>query len=145
MRRCISRKSRRGPGRGNGGSENVGVEAPGGSFSFPSHFSHFPTLPTRPPPSSSDALQFQGEPGGKGRARLFLADGAARISSRPAASSSRGIERSLARQQFIQEHPEAVDVAPSIDVQTGHHSLFRTHVGGSSHELFEGGEERFCP
>ena len=43
--------------------------------------------------------------------------------------------------QFIEQHAQAVEVAPSVNIQGAHLGLFRTHVGGRADELFEGGEK----
>ena len=60
-----------------------------------------------------------------------------RISSSPDASSS-----FPARQQLVEQHPERVDVAAGVDVESAHLGLLWTNVGGRAHELLEGGEER---
>ena len=53
-----------------------------------------------------------------------------------------GIERRPARQQFIKQDPQAVDVGARINVQAGHLRLLRTHIRRRADELLEGGEER---
>ena len=47
-----------------------------------------------------------------------------------------------ARQQFVEQHAERVDVAARVDVQAAHLRLLRTHVGRRADELLELREER---
>ena len=51
------------------------------------------------------------------------------------------IKGSAARQQFVEQHPQAVDVAARVDVQTGHDRLFGAHVSGGADERFKLREE----
>ena len=47
------------------------------------------------------------------------------------------IERRAARQQFVEQHAQAVDVAARVDVQPAHLRLFRTHVRRRADELLQ--------
>jgi len=48
-----------------------------------------------------------------------------------------------ARQQFIQQHAERVDVAARINIQSAQARLFRTHIGGGANELIKRRKKRF--
>ena len=50
------------------------------------------------------------------------------------------VERCLASQQFVEQHPQGVDVAPSVDVFAVGSSLFGTHVRRRAHELVKASE-----
>ena len=52
------------------------------------------------------------------------------------------IERGPAREQFIQQDTERVDVAAGIDIQAAEAGLFRAHVGRGADKLLELGEQR---
>ncbi len=73
--------------------------------------------------------------------RFFLADGAAHF-IQTGSEQFLLIERRAAREQFVEQHAQAVDVAARVNVQAGHHRLLGTHVGRCADELLEGGEER---
>ena len=62
-----------------------------------------------------------------------------RTASRPRLINPLASKGVLAGQQLVEQHPQAVDVAARIDVQTAHLRLLRTHVGGRADELLEGG------
>ena len=47
------------------------------------------------------------------------------------------VEGRAARQQLVEQHPQAVDVAARVDVQPAHLRLLRTHVGRRPDELLE--------
>ncbi len=50
------------------------------------------------------------------------------------------VEGRMARQQFIEQHPQRVDVAARVNVQCAPPRLFGAHVGGGADELLEGGK-----
>jgi hypothetical protein len=52
------------------------------------------------------------------------------------------VEGRAAREQFVEQHAKAVNVAARVNVQAGQHRLLGTHVGGRADELFKRGEER---
>ena len=71
-----------------------------------------------------------------GAHRFLLADGLAhRVDARR--HQFLGIKRRAAGQQFVEQHPEAVDVAARINVQPAHLRLLRTHVGRRADELVQ--------
>ena len=47
------------------------------------------------------------------------------------------IKRRAARQQFVKQHAQAVDVAARVNVQSAHLRLLRTHVGRRADELMQ--------
>jgi hypothetical protein len=53
------------------------------------------------------------------------------------------VQRRLARQQLIQQHPQRVNVAARVDVQRAHLRLLRTHIRRRADELLERREHRF--
>src|SRR5207249_5821294 len=52
------------------------------------------------------------------------------------------VERRLARQQFVEQDSQTINVRPRINVQAGHLRLFRAHIRRRADELLEGREER---
>src|SRR5205823_4969595 len=52
-----------------------------------------------------------------------------------------GVERGLAREQFVEQHAQAVNVAAGIDVHTRELRLLGTHVSGCAEKLLEPGED----
>jgi hypothetical protein len=74
------------------------------------------------------------------RQRLLLADDAAHLAERRRAEPTR-VERRHARQQFVQQHAQRVDVRPRVDVGRAF-GLLGAHVLGRADELEVLGEER---
>ena len=52
------------------------------------------------------------------------------------------VERRAAREQFVEQHPQRIDVAARVDVRDGHHRLLGAHVGRRTQKLFERDEKR---
>ena len=52
------------------------------------------------------------------------------------------VKGSFARQQFVEQHTQAVNVGTGVNIQSAQTGLFRAHVSGCAHELFERGEKR---
>jgi hypothetical protein len=53
-----------------------------------------------------------------------------------------GIERSLASEQFVKQHAQAVDVRAGVDVESAHFGLLGADVGRGADECLELGELR---
>ncbi len=53
-----------------------------------------------------------------------------------------GIERLMAREQFVERDAERIDVTAGVDVETGHLGLFGAHVLRRADELRRTGEQR---
>jgi hypothetical protein len=53
------------------------------------------------------------------------------------------VERRAPDQEFVEQHPEAVDVAARINVQPAHLRLLRAHVRWRANELLKLGMDRF--
>ena len=66
--------------------------------------------------------------------RFFLTDGAAH-GVQPGPNQLLGIKRRPAGEQFVEQHAQAVDVAPRIDVQSAHLRLLGAHVSGRADKL----------
>ena len=52
-----------------------------------------------------------------------------------------GAERRLAREQFVKQNPQRIDVATRVNVHRAHLRLLRAHVGRGANELLERGEQ----
>ena len=63
-------------------------------------------------------------------------------SSKPPEPTISCVEWRAARQQFVEQHAEAVDVAAGVHVQAAQARLLRTHVGRRADELVEPGKDR---
>ena len=92
-----------------------------------------------------DGDEFAGEHGAqpRGRARRFLFTDDPAHGVHAGARKFPGVERSFAREQFVEQHAERIDVAARVNVQPAHLGLLGTHVGRRADELPEGGEHGF--
>ena len=72
----------------------------------------------------------------RGTDRFFLADGAAHF-VQAGSQQLLLVERRLAGEQFVEQHAQAVNVGPRVNVQAAQLGLFRAHVGGRANELLE--------
>jgi hypothetical protein len=68
-----------------------------------------------------------------GRARLLLADNLPHGVN--ALATSLRVEGRFAGQQFVEQYPQAVNVAAGVDVQPGSSRLLGAHVGRRAKEL----------
>jgi hypothetical protein len=68
--------------------------------------------------------------------RLLLANDPAHL-IQAGLEQALGRERRLAREHFVEEHAEAVDVAPRVDVEAAHLGLLGTGVGRRANERLE--------
>ena len=75
-----------------------------------------------------------------GSRRFVVADGAAHFLQTRGKQVLR-VEGRLAREQLVEQHAQAVDVRPRINIQAAHPGLLRTHISGRPNELLERGEQ----
>ena len=79
---------------------------------------------------------------GRRSRRVHLADCTAHF-IQSGADQALCVEWGLTCEQFIKEHPQAIDVAARVQIQAAHLGLFRADVRGRADELLELGVDRF--
>src|SRR5664280_1478608 len=84
-------------------------------------------------------IEHRAQPRGRFR-RLNFQDRAAHF-IQPGLKQFLRIEGSFAREQFVKQYSQAVNVAARVNVQARHHRLLGAHVGRCADELLERGEE----